>query len=171
MSTKIEWTEDTWQPIEGFDKYLISTMGEVYSLRSEILLKPVLDKRYGHQYVFLYANGKSHKKFIHRLVLETYGGPCPPGMECRHLDGDPSNNKRSNLEWGTRQENTDDKKLHGTVPKGEVCKTAVLKADDVIAIREVYGTISSRKLAKKYGVSHTAIIRAAKGTKWAHIKS
>lgn len=31
---------------------------------------------------------------VHRLVLEAFVGPCPPGMECRHLDGD-----RKRVNW------------------------------------------------------------------------
>ena len=38
---------------------------------------------------------------VHRLVLETFIGPCPDGMECRHLDGDRTNNHIFNLAWGT----------------------------------------------------------------------
>lgn len=49
---------------------------------------------------------------VHRLILEAFVGPCPEGMECRHLNGDKADNRLANLSWGTRQENMDDKRKH-----------------------------------------------------------
>lgn len=55
------------------------------------------------------------KRLVHRLVLESWKGPCPPGMECRHFpDGNPENNNLENLSWGTKMENTADRIVHGT---------------------------------------------------------
>lgn len=79
---------------------------------------------------FLHPNGyrcvwlRWHKsqravtRLVHRLVLETFAGPCPPDMECRHLDGNRSNNALSNLRWGTKLENEADKDRHGKRPRG-----------------------------------------------------
>ena len=58
--------------------------------------------------------GRWKRARLHRLILESFGGPCPEGMECRHLDGDRSNNVLNNLAWGTRSENRADQVLHGT---------------------------------------------------------
>lgn len=51
---------------------------------------------------------------MHELVLTAHVGPCPPGMECRHLDGDEKNNALSNLVWGTPPEQALDRVRHGT---------------------------------------------------------
>jgi len=51
---------------------------------------------------------------VSRLVLETFIGECPKGMECRHLDGNSQNNNLNNLKWGTREEQIADQKKHGT---------------------------------------------------------
>ena len=53
---------------------------------------------------------------VHRLVLLAFRGAPPPGMECRHLDGDPGNNQLSNLVWGTRKQNAADTIRHGRNP-------------------------------------------------------
>lgn len=45
---------------------------------------------------------------VHSLVLEAFVGPCPEGMEARHLDDNPTNNHLSNLVWGSRSENSYD---------------------------------------------------------------
>src|SRR5262245_23559473 len=39
--------------------------------------------------------GRSRR--VHRLVLEAFVGPCPPGKLCRHLDGDSGNSRLDNL--------------------------------------------------------------------------
>lgn len=49
----------------------------------------------------------------HRLVMLAFVGPCPAGMEVRHMDGDPTNNQLSNLRYGTSKDNANDKKVHG----------------------------------------------------------
>jgi hypothetical protein len=54
-------------------------------------------------------DGKKRRFSIHRAVLISFVGPCPEGMECRHLDDDPANNQLSNLCWGTPLENAEDK--------------------------------------------------------------
>src|SRR5271167_2615180 len=46
---------------------------------------------------------------LHRLVLLAFVGPCPEGMECRHLDGNHLNNRLGNLEWNTHLVNMQDK--------------------------------------------------------------
>jgi hypothetical protein len=73
-------------------------------------LKPTPQYR-GHMTVYL---GRKDQRFVHRLVLEAFVGPCPEGMECRHKDGNPGNNRLDNLAWGTRKENHADSVEHGT---------------------------------------------------------
>lgn len=64
----------------------------------------------------LSRNGATKRQWVHRLVLSAFTGPCPPGMECCHNDGDPSNNRPENLRWDTRSSNARDKRVHGTDP-------------------------------------------------------
>jgi HNH endonuclease len=43
-----------------------------------------------------------------------FEGACPEGLQVRHLDGDPKNNKFENLVYGTPKENMEDRdKVHG----------------------------------------------------------
>ncbi|KKK60254.1 hypothetical protein LCGC14_3026180, partial [marine sediment metagenome] len=46
------------------------------------------------------------------MVLNTYVGECPAGMQCRHLDGDSHNNNLDNLCWGSQEENNTDRNEH-----------------------------------------------------------
>ncbi len=62
--------------------------------------------------------GKRYQTFrVHRLILETFVGPCPEGMECRHLDGNPANNCLNNIAWGTREQNIEDNRKNGSYAK------------------------------------------------------
>lgn len=79
-------------------------------------------------------------------------------MECRHLDGDPSNNELANLKWGTASENQRDRARHGTSNAGERCAHAKLKETDVIEIRCLSRLgMGNTQLAKAYGVTQPTI--------------
>ena len=122
---------------------------------------------YGYLTVCVYNNKLPHCERIHRLVLETYIGPCPPDMECRHLDGNPANNKLNNLKWGTPKENHLDMKLHGTRGKpmlgrtGEKHPSSKLSDVERKEIRNLYSTglFSQRALGRLYSVRRTTIRR------------
>jgi len=108
---------EQWKDIIGFNGfYKVSNYGGIQSLKRGFprILKPYPVPA-GYLYITLCADNICKKYKVHRLVLETFVGPCPPGMECRHLDGDPSNNRIDNLCWGTRSENMKDVVKHGTL--------------------------------------------------------
>jgi hypothetical protein len=77
---------------------------------------------------------KSH--LVHKLILWTFRGFAPEGMECRHLDGNPQNNKLTNLVWGTKLENSADRRRHGQWEGGEGNGNAKLTKQNVYHIRE-----------------------------------
>ena len=70
-----------------------------YSQRRERILKQKKDAD-GHLVVNLCdANGVRTTHRVDRLVLSAFVGPCPPGMDAYHIDGNLENNKLSNLRW------------------------------------------------------------------------
>jgi HNH endonuclease len=91
-------TLELWKTV---GEYRVSSHGRVLSKRTKGYMKPGANNS-GHLFLYL---GRGNKRYVHRLVLETFIGPCPPGMECLHSDNDPSNNKLDNLKWGTRSDN------------------------------------------------------------------
>ena len=110
------------------------------------------------------------KEYLHRLICEAKTGTCPDGMECRHIDGDKSNNKASNLEWGTVLENAKDRVLHGTSGKGESNSMSKLSESDVLKMRELRGRgLYYKDIASMYGVSKMTAHRAINGKCWGHI--
>lgn len=50
---------------------------------------------------------------VHVLVLEAFEGACPPGHEALHDNDDPTDNRLTNLRWGTRSENLLDRVRNG----------------------------------------------------------
>ncbi len=107
---------ERWLPVPGYEGfYEVSDLGRVRSTprprtRGGILSARSRPKYYPH--VSLWANGVRRSRNVHLLVLEAFVGPCPPGLECRHLDGDKGNPALSNLVWGTRGDNNRDRTRH-----------------------------------------------------------
>jgi len=77
--------------IPGFSDYSITKGSRIWSKKRTATkggwCKPRPHPK-GYLCVTLCREGKTFEFLIHRLVLETFIGPCPEGMECRHLDGD-----------------------------------------------------------------------------------
>jgi hypothetical protein len=111
-------SEEQWRPIPGYERtYQVSDQGRVRSLprprtRGGILTRR-LDK-HGYWIVTLSQDGQAATQFVHRLVAAAFLGPCPEGEEVRHLDGVRTNAEMRNLAYGTRRDNEDDKRCHGT---------------------------------------------------------
>ena len=112
---------ETWKPVDGCPFYEMSDYGHLRSIAREVngraYRSVVISPRPNNSgYVLLTlrdAKGVRQTRTAHRLVLETFRGPCPPGQEARHLNGDPLDNRLVNLEWGTKAENTEDQFTHG----------------------------------------------------------
>lgn len=126
--------------------------------------------KYGHQLVSLSRDGRAKTYAVHQLVLEAFVGKAPKGQECRHLDGNPRNNKLDNLAWGTHKENIEDMVRHGTKQLGEDCPSSVLTVKQVIKIRAMLAQgIIHREIADGYGVHRSLISHIKAGRIWSHV--
>src|SRR5215468_1964479 len=142
--------------VDGFPGYCVGNIGTVSScwthkkkagfltgwrsfLGSEWrTLTPAIDRK-GYLRVHLRVpSGRSRTVKVHHLILKAFVGPRPAGCECRHLDGNPANNRVSNLCWGTPKENAQDTQRHGRLrPKrGEQHPLRKLTDAEVMEIRE-----------------------------------
>lgn len=117
---------EQWRPVVGWPEYEISDLGRVRSVervvmrrngvpqtvRSKVLSTPPAS--HGYRNVGLHRPGQRPRvELVHRLVLEAFVGPCPPGLECRHRNSDHHDNRLRNLRWGTRADNNRDIVKHG----------------------------------------------------------
>lgn len=155
--------------IKRFPWYEFHESGYVVSNKRKqpIIMKPI---RCG-SYVGLALSrddGHVEKAYLHRLICEAFHGPCPEGMECRHIDGDRTNNAASNLAWGTKFQNEDDRKRHGTTAKGENNPMAKLTRHKVAQMRKHRTDTgdSYRLIGLKFDVSTMTAFRAVTGQSW-----
>lgn len=134
-----------------------------------VQMKPKITKA-GYCSVGLRKDGKKHCKMVHRLVLEAFVGPCPVGMECRHLDGNKQSNRNTNLKWGTKQENAADKILHGTDLRGEDQGNSTLTNEDVLKIVQLLNQrVPQATIAKQFKVVQSTIKSIALSKTWIHL--
>jgi uncharacterized protein (DUF433 family) len=120
MSEVEKLPSEEWRAVPDFeDRYEVSNLGRVKSFarRRERILKAT--PCCGYLQVGLSEDGQVTYKKVHALVLTAFVGPCPEGMESRHLNGDRQDNRLINLCWGTKLENAADKHRHGTMARGD----------------------------------------------------
>lgn len=180
----------TYMDIPGFPGYRSGSDGSVWSCRSRhyeagngrkgvkyilgdkwLMIKPHKGKG-GYLGVQLYRDGKMYNRLVHRLVLESFVGPRPEGMECRHYpDDDKGNCRLDNLSWATKVVNQRDRVEHGTHCRGERQGSSKLtdKQAEVIIGRVDAGE-SMMKVAREFGVSRTVISRIANGRTYRHLR-
>lgn len=119
-------SKEEWRPIgEGSGNYEVSNLGRVRSLRREVIDRngeirvipgKILDcmtEPSGRKTFHMWEGSKYIRKRVHHAVLEAFTGPRPPGLVCRHLNDNPSDNRLENLMWGTASENMADRIRNG----------------------------------------------------------
>jgi hypothetical protein len=87
---------ERWRPIAGHNLE-VSDLGRIRDAQTKRICEtPGPDK---DGYVRFRLNGR--KLFVHTLVLQAFVGPRPSHSHCcRHLNGDPADNRLENLVWG-----------------------------------------------------------------------
>ena len=159
---------ETWKDVPRYEgRYQASTLGRIKSLKRSIpsknrytdqpfmrtiperILKPGRYCKSGHLSVVL-GKGENGKP-VHQIIMETFVGNAPIGMEVLHKNGDPTDNRLSNLRYGTRTENILDVYHQGK-------RWRKLHTDDVEEICfGLHCGISGVDLAEIYGVSQSTI--------------
>lgn len=151
-----------------FPGYFIGMHGQVMSCikRTPKILSPIKMGLYDG-YQLRSESGEIVKVYRHRLIAETFIGPCPEGQQCRHKDGTKTNADISNLEWGTAKENSADKLRHGTHTEGDIHPASKLSRKAVLEMRKMRENGDYfHQIAKRFGVSTMTAHRAATGTSW-----
>lgn len=168
-----------WRAVLGYEgRYEVSDEGQVRSLdlldrmgrkRRGRMLSLCTDKR-GYPATTLHADGLITAKRVHRLVLEAFVGPCPPGMEGCHNDGNTTNNHVSNLRWDTRAANEADKIAHGTYQLGDRNPNS---RHDEATVRRVHALRKSgmkySDIEKETGVRVQNAWMIVHGKSWKHL--
>lgn len=119
-------SDEKWLPIVGYEGvYEVSDQGRVRSLdrmvyagsnRVRLSLGRILSIHHGDKYakvrLKLDGTGKTHN--VHTLVATAFLGLRPDGMEVCHCNGQPHDNRLTNLRYDTHQANVLERRDHGT---------------------------------------------------------
>jgi len=166
--------KEVMKPIPGYDGYFATESGDIWTCRRGLkYLKRMKSRphfRSGYIHIDLVVGKKCKTVSVHTLVLLTFVGPKPDGYETRHKNGIKTDNRLENLCWGTPQENTNDKHIHGTIIKRPL-PLRRFTVDQVRHIRERLALgVNCTQLAREYGVSRGAISDIKRNKNWRHVQ-
>ena len=125
---------------------IVNEDGVVLRFNRKPITYYINNKGYVQTPIFRRDSKKRINKSIHRIVAETFIPNPENKPQVNHIDCDKTNNKKSNLEWNTQEENMKHAKDNGLrdtplmreVGKGEKNSQAIINKNDVIKIREIH---------------------------------
>lgn len=143
------------RPVHGFPDYVISDDGRVFRE-----FKPAITDLGYRRFTLRNRDGLPRKVEVARAVLSTFVEPPPfDKAEAAHLDGDPTNNHVSNLQWKTHIENMADKIRHGRTQIGESNHNSKMSDAQSMEALELWftGEWTQAAIARRYGVTPQSI--------------
>jgi len=172
--------EEIWKIIpntKGF--YLVSNLGNVKSLKKNassggVILKLHLHPKGYYRIGIFYENGKRITKSVARLVAENFIPNSENKPQINHINGIKTDNKITNLEWVTNQENMDHsikilKYRNWKHVIGENCNFNQLTENQVKQIPELLKSHTALDISKMFNVSPTTITEITSGRSWKHL--
>ncbi len=140
----------------GADKF-----GNVYSFSVDKAGRIMKQRRCQGYYRFTIRGAV---QLTHRFILQCIDGESKEGQCCRHLNGNPYDNRYDNLSWGTHQENAEDRINHGRSGKALTIGSASELYRDAISGRFTY-----QELQDLYGVGPVAVWKVKTKKTWSVI--
>lgn len=170
---------ERWREIPGFDGiYMISDTGRVISkARGRWKFLSPTTSQDGYKMLSLRSGKGAERKglcrALHCLLLTTFVGPRPEGMQGCHNNGVRTDNRLCNLRWDTPSANQQDRRLHGTFIEGaDHWWNTKLSKRDVFAIKVLLEKgVFQHTIAKIFGVSQAHISLISRGEKWASVST
>ncbi|WP_283224693.1 HNH endonuclease signature motif containing protein [Limnohabitans lacus] len=163
--------------IPGVPGYYVDVNGFVYSTKrgrwgykiAVRKLKAWTDDR-GYSHVTLRPYGQKKRHSVSRLVAMAFHGDPPKNSVVAHLDGNPKNNKPSNLGYVSQCENIGHKWQHGTMIFGETSHLSTMSDETVIQIwKQICSGASCREIRHQFNVSTAYYYALKKGRIRKHI--
>lgn len=166
------------RPIPSFPAYGASEDGRIWRIEQirawDVVpyeVRRVVGKS-GYERVWLSRLGRKQAtpQSVHTLVLETFVGPRPEGMEAAHGNGNRTDNRLANLRWATKSENCLDRSKHGTCAARRNLPAPLLSKGDVEWIRAFpkrRGMFAD--MARRLQVNIKTVSSAYYGKNWSHV--
>lgn len=173
----IKELKERWKIYPSNRNYAVSSFGRVmritpgHGTEPGRILRPGTATG-GYQVVGLYPDKKPTKR-VHRLVLETFVGPCPPGHEGNHDDGNKANNRLDNLEYLTKKKNFEHAIRTGLFKnRGEDHPSSTLTEDDIRDIRRMFHEegLTKYRIGKIKNIDRAYVRMILRGDRWGHVK-
>jgi hypothetical protein len=145
---------EVWKPVAEYEGiYEVSNTGKVRGRHGE--LKPWLHNgKVPYKVIGLCKQGKSKKRFVHRLVALAFIDNPRNCEQVNHIDGNYHNNSVENLEWCTNAENTTHAyKNH-------------LRTKRVIWVKDDGELITLRAACKKHGLDYKKVHARVYELRW-----
>jgi hypothetical protein len=158
--------EETWLDIEGYEnEYRISNFGNVLSLKSNKILKPMISGQYKYLTVVLSKKGKVKRFYIHRLVAKHFLPNPENKYTVNHINGNKFDNNILNLEWATPSEQNNHAYINKLKLAGENCNLSKLKEFEVLEIFKDK-TSKLKDIAKRYNISEGTVSQIRRKIIW-----
>jgi len=138
-------------PIPGSDGHFATRSGEILSIRRGRLRRISQTMNYKG---YLHAWSRLGKRGVHRLVLMAFDRDPVVGEVAMHINNNRSDNRSSNLRWGTPKENSEQMVAEGRGRKSR---------RPWIISEAMSSTMGNSDLARKHGVDPCYICHIRKG--------
>lgn len=188
----LEWDPDTvpvdprtitdLREIESAPGFFVEPGGNVYSIHGphmDGLLRRIKGSPSNNGYLNFDAvvDGRRRTLYIHRIVCATFNGPPPDSRHDNacHRNDIKTDNRASNLYWGTKKQNTADAISNGRVVPGQIrgedSGRAVVTEEQVREIRRRRAAgESGAALAREFNLHPTSVRLMCQRKTWTHVE-
>jgi hypothetical protein len=96
---------EIWKDVIGYERrFQVSSLGRIRHTKTK-KIKICKEKYDGYVSMSFQLEGTRKRKYVHRLVAETFIGVPNTPLEVNHKNGIKNDNRLENLEWVTKSEN------------------------------------------------------------------
>jgi len=156
--------------IPNFERYEISKEGVIRNLENKRVKSQYISST-GYYMVSFSYNNKSKPQRVHRLLLQTFKTNKNNYRFINHKDGNKLNNSLVNLEWCTHKQNMEHAFKTGLINNTGIKNgMSKLNNSEVVEIKDLLKNgLSQQKIANKFNISRSAILKIHLGKTWCHV--